>query len=75
MPSIIDPGPRYFVVECAGCGRHIALAQAPTPDGQCPVQSLELQVTCPHCRSNRAYSPAQISRRYGNGEHGLSLLD
>ncbi|HEY4923122.1 MAG TPA: hypothetical protein VII20_01800 [Roseiarcus sp.] len=75
MTAFIDPGPRYFVVECAGCGKHIALGQAPTPDEQSPVKSFELQVTCPHCRSNRTYSPSQISRRYGNGEQGLSLLD
>jgi ribosomal protein S27E len=75
MTAFIDPGPRYFVVECAGCGKHIALGQAPTPDEHSPMKSFELQVTCPHCRSNRTYSPAQVSRRYGNGEQGLSLLD
>lgn len=75
MRDIVDPGPRYFVVECAACGKHVSLGQAPAPNELPPTQPPELEVTCPHCGSNRTYSPAQISRRYGNGEQGMSLLD
>jgi hypothetical protein len=75
MPDIIDPGPRYFVVECAGCGKHISLGEAPRLHEQSSLKSFELQVTCPHCGLSGTYSPAQISRRHGNGEQGLTLFD
>jgi ribosomal protein S27E len=75
MTEFIDPGPRYLVVECAGCGDHITLGRAPGPEQKSDSTSFELRVTCPHCGLSGAYSPAQISNRHGNGERGLSLLD
>ena len=75
MPNIVDPCRRYFVVECAGCGKHISLGRAPAAREESRPKSFELQVTCPYCRLNGTYSPAQISKRYGTGEAGLTLLD
>ena len=75
MTEFIDPGPRYLVVECAGCGDHITLGRAAGRDDQSASTPFEVKVTCPRCGLNGAYSPAQISNRHGNGERGLSLLD
>jgi ribosomal protein S27E len=75
MSEIIDLGRWFFAVECAGCGNHISLGKAPTPDEESTPKSFELQVTCPCCGLNGTYSPAQVSTRYGNGEQGLTLLD
>jgi hypothetical protein len=74
MTDTITPGRAHFVVECAGCGAPITLGEAPE-DRQLYSNSDPIEAPCPGCLMRATYTPAQVSRRYGGGDHGPSLLD
>jgi hypothetical protein len=74
MTLTITPGRAHFVVECAGCGARISLGEASDVERTYPHTS-PFEATCPNCRMRATYAPAQVSRRYGSGDHGPSLLD
>ena len=73
MPEIIDLGRWYFAVECAGCGKHISLGQAPAPCEESTPKSFELQVICPCCGLNGIYLPAQVSWLKARAASGARL--
>jgi hypothetical protein len=57
------PGQWYLVVDCAGCGEPIPVAEIASPNDQPPLQHRTINLACPECGRVDTYAPALMSRR------------
>jgi DNA-directed RNA polymerase subunit RPC12/RpoP len=62
LTTYVEPEKWYIAVDCAKCGKGIAIAETPKPI----VQYWKIKgVRCPHCGHVAAYAPASMSCRQG----------
>jgi hypothetical protein len=63
MSKFVEPEKWYLVVDCAGCGEPIPLAEVPSPDDEPNLQGRT--IADPQCGHVDTYAPALMSRRQG----------